>query len=94
LEVFRDLAFLRAAVYGERQNVRVVAGVGRMNPANLFDLILIVIIVAVKIDDCGPYFGGRIIDLSKAAARRPGITRRDGVALVRLNPVTAVAAYN
>jgi len=50
--------------------------------------------VEVKISDRGPYFGGRIIDLSKAAALRLGITRRDGVALVRLEPVTAIAAYD
>ena len=40
--------------------------------------------VHVVITDRGPYVGGRIIDLSEAAARELGITEDDGVAPVRL----------
>jgi rare lipoprotein A len=36
----------------------------------------------VVIRDRGPYVKGRIIDLSPATARRIGLTRREGVALV------------
>jgi rare lipoprotein A len=39
--------------------------------------------VVVRINDRGPYAKGRIIDLSKAAARKIGIGRR-GVARVKL----------
>ena len=39
--------------------------------------------VTVRIDDRGPFVGGRIIDVSAAAANRLGL-RRDGIAHVRL----------
>ena len=40
--------------------------------------------VVVRINDRGPYAGGRIIDLSKAAARRIGMLKQ-GVARVEVN---------
>lgn len=42
--------------------------------------------VEVKINDRGPYVDGRVVDLTKQAAKRLGITRREGVA-----PVTVEA---
>jgi peptidoglycan lytic transglycosylase len=39
--------------------------------------------VEVEINDRGPYVGGRILDLSKAAAERLGM-KKSGTALVRL----------
>jgi rare lipoprotein A len=39
--------------------------------------------ITVEINDRGPYIKGRVIDLSKAAARRLGIVE-DGVAKVRI----------
>jgi rare lipoprotein A (peptidoglycan hydrolase) len=42
--------------------------------------------VIVKINDRGPYVDGRLIDLSRAAARALGI-ERDGIALVRITPI-------
>ena len=42
--------------------------------------------IVVRINDRGPFSGGRIIDLSRAAADQLGM-RRDGVARVRLEPV-------
>jgi rare lipoprotein A len=42
----------------------------------------------VTIQDRGPYAKGRIIDLSPATARRIGIHRRAGVAMVRVTPIT------
>jgi rare lipoprotein A len=39
--------------------------------------------IVVAINDRGPYVGGRVIDLSKAAARRLGIVE-DGLAKVRI----------
>ena len=39
--------------------------------------------VTVEINDRGPYIRGRVIDLSKAAARRLGMVR-DGLATVRV----------
>ncbi len=38
--------------------------------------------VEVEVNDRGPYAGDRVIDLSEAAARRIGITRKEGVATV------------
>jgi rare lipoprotein A len=43
--------------------------------------------VDVKINDRGPYIKGRIIDLSKGAARRLGMIR-SGIAKVRLEVVS------
>jgi rare lipoprotein A len=40
--------------------------------------------VAVEINDRGPYARGRVIDLSKRAARVIGIDRRKGVARVKV----------
>jgi rare lipoprotein A (peptidoglycan hydrolase) len=40
--------------------------------------------IEVEINDRGPYAKGRVIDLSEAAARRIGITRRSGTAAVLL----------
>lgn len=42
----------------------------------------------VSIDDRGPYVNGRIVDLSPATARKIGITRRIGVAQVRIAPIS------
>ncbi len=39
--------------------------------------------VVVRINDRGPYVGGRTIDLSRAAARRIGLTRK-GIGAVRI----------
>jgi rare lipoprotein A len=41
----------------------------------------------VTIQDRGPYVPGRIVDLSPATAKRIGITRRKGVALVVVAPI-------
>lgn len=41
----------------------------------------------VIIQDRGPYVGGRIVDLSPSTARRIGITRRIGIARVRVTPI-------
>ena len=43
--------------------------------------------VQVEINDRGPYIGGRIIDLSKAAARQLGMIH-DGVVPVRVEATT------
>lgn len=40
--------------------------------------------VNVKVNDRGPYVKGRVIDLSKTAARKIGITRKDGLAPVKV----------
>lgn len=40
--------------------------------------------VQVEITDRGPYTGGRIIDLSRRAARETGLTMRAGVARVKV----------
>ncbi len=42
----------------------------------------------VSIEDRGPYVKGRILDLSPATARQIGITRRVGVADVKVAPIT------
>jgi rare lipoprotein A len=42
----------------------------------------------IRIEDRGPYVGGRIVDLSAATARRIGITRRLGLARVRVTPIS------
>jgi rare lipoprotein A len=42
----------------------------------------------VTIQDRGPYVNGRIVDLSPATARAIGITTRQGVAKVRVSPIT------
>lgn len=41
----------------------------------------------VQIEDRGPYVRGRIVDLSPATARKIGITRRLGVAPVKVSPI-------
>lgn len=41
----------------------------------------------VQIEDRGPYVQGRIVDLSPAMARKIGITRRMGVAPVKVAPI-------
>jgi rare lipoprotein A len=41
----------------------------------------------VQIEDRGPYVKGRIVDLSPAIARKIGITRRLGVAPVKVSPI-------
>jgi rare lipoprotein A len=41
----------------------------------------------VQIEDRGPYAKGRILDLSPATARQIGITRRVGVARVKVAPL-------
>lgn len=42
----------------------------------------------VTIQDRGPYVNGRIVDLSPATAQAIGITTRQGVAKVRVSPIT------
>lgn len=42
----------------------------------------------VSIEDRGPYVDGRIVDLSPATARQIGITRRVGVAEVKVSPIS------
>lgn len=42
----------------------------------------------VKIEDRGPYVKGRQVDLSPTTARNIGITRRMGVAPVKVAPIT------
>jgi rare lipoprotein A len=42
----------------------------------------------VTIQDRGPYVNGRIVDLSPATAQAIGITTRQGVAQVRVSPIT------
>ena len=42
----------------------------------------------VKIQDRGPYVPGRIVDLSPATAKRIGLSRRKGVAIVVVAPIT------
>jgi rare lipoprotein A len=42
----------------------------------------------VTIEDRGPYVKGRIVDLSPATARQIGITRRIGVAQVKVAPIS------
>jgi rare lipoprotein A len=44
----------------------------------------------VSIEDRGPYVKGRILDLSPATARKIGITRRIGVAEVRVAPIAVM----
>jgi rare lipoprotein A len=42
----------------------------------------------VTIQDRGPYVKGRIVDLSPATAEQLGITRKDGIAKVEVQPIT------
>jgi rare lipoprotein A len=42
----------------------------------------------VRIEDRGPYVQGRIVDLSPFIARKIGITRRMGIAKVRVVPIS------
>jgi rare lipoprotein A len=42
----------------------------------------------VLIEDRGPYVDGRIVDLSPATAQKIGITRRIGVAKVKVAPIS------
>ena len=42
----------------------------------------------VSIEDRGPYVKGRIVDLSPATARKIGITRRIGIADVKIAPIS------
>ncbi len=42
----------------------------------------------VTIQDRGPYAKGRIVDLSPASAEKIGITRKEGVAPVAVQPIT------
>jgi rare lipoprotein A len=44
--------------------------------------------VIVTIEDRGPYVRGRIVDLSPSTAREIGITRREGVAMVVVAPIS------
>jgi rare lipoprotein A len=41
----------------------------------------------VTIQDRGPYVKGRIVDLSPAAAEKIGITRKEGLARVEVDPI-------
>ncbi len=43
--------------------------------------------VVVRVNDRGPYVEGRIIDLSRSAARQIGITQEDGTARVKVEPI-------
>jgi rare lipoprotein A len=47
--------------------------------------------VVVTINDRGPFVNGRIIDLSRRAAAALGFVR-NGIARVRVEPVTVAAA--
>jgi len=49
--------------------------------------------VTVLINDRGPYVRGRVIDLSKAAARRLGMLK-EGLAPVRIEPIEPAAQSN
>jgi rare lipoprotein A len=42
----------------------------------------------ISIEDRGPYVKGRIVDLSPATARKIGITRRIGIADVKVAPIS------
>jgi rare lipoprotein A len=42
----------------------------------------------VTIQDRGPYVKGRIVDLSPATAEQIGITPKEGVAKVQVEPIT------
>ena len=44
--------------------------------------------VIVTIEDRGPYVRGRIVDLSPSTAQEIGITRREGVAMVVVAPIS------
>ena len=48
--------------------------------------------VVVRINDRGPFIKGRIVDLSLAAAREIGLTRKIGVTKVKLEIVGKTAA--
>ena len=48
--------------------------------------------VIVRINDRGPFIKGRIVDLSLAAAREIGLTRKIGVTKVKLEVVGKTAA--
>lgn len=48
--------------------------------------------VVVRINDRGPFIKGRIVDLSLAAAREIGLTRKVGVTKVKLEIVGKTAA--
>lgn len=48
--------------------------------------------VVVRINDRGPFIKGRIVDLSLAAAREIGLTRKVGVTKVKLEVVGKTAA--
>ena len=48
--------------------------------------------VVVRINDRGPFIKGRIVDLSLAAAREIGLTRKIGVTKVKLEVVGKTAA--
>lgn len=45
--------------------------------------------VIVRINDRGPYIKGRVIDLSLAAAREIGLTRKIGITKVRVEVIKA-----
>jgi rare lipoprotein A len=42
----------------------------------------------VTIEDRGPYAKGRLLDLSPNTARKLGISRRQGIARVRVSPIS------
>jgi rare lipoprotein A len=42
----------------------------------------------ITIEDRGPYVRGRIVDLSPSTAQEIGITRREGVAMVVVSPIS------
>jgi hypothetical protein len=46
----------------------------------------------VKINDRGPYVGGRIIDLSHAAAKSIGITKENGIAKVKISVISSLVS--
>lgn len=45
----------------------------------------------VRINDRGPYVGGRVMDLTPKAAKHIGIDRTDGVAAVTVRPIDVPA---
>lgn len=79
---------------GERFDMNALTAAHRTLPFNSYVRVIDLAnrrSVIVRINDRGPYAGGRIIDLSARAARELGITD-DGTARVRIERVTAGTA--
>ncbi len=79
----------RLTANGERYNCYAITAAHKYLPFN--SLVKVTDLdtgrsVIVRINDRGPYIGGRIIDLSKGAAARLGILRK-GIARVKLEVI-------